>query len=231
MPEIEKMPWPNFVREFFRSFEQGQHVLTMAQNGSGKTYLNKSLLLNALNLGAHEVVIWTKPRDKELDSFYQDAAAKKIMLKNAEYDFKHPKHRLVFVRPVAETMRGLRAMQEDIISDVLDKVWNSSNWFIYLDELRYLVQQLGLSKEVQIAYTQMRSSGVTIFATIQRPAWSTQESLTESKHVFIGPISGVEDQNTVIKMYGKSVAESAHKLAKREFIYRGPEFSAIVKVS
>lgn len=231
MSEIEKIEWAVFVRKFFRNFNQGEHVLTIAQNGSGKTYLNKSLLLNALNLGAYEAILWTKPKDKELNNFYNNAASSKIIIKNSDYNFKSPKQRLVFIRPIAETMRGLRATQQYVISDVIDAIWKTGNWFIYFDELRYIVQQLGLSEQIQIAYTQLRSSGVTIFSTIQRPVWSTQEALTESKHVFIGPIIGKDDRISITKTYGENAANCASDLGKREFLYRGPSFSGIVKVN
>ncbi len=231
LDKLERIPWPVFVRQFLRAFEQGEHVLTLAQNGSGKTFLNRALLLNVLNLGAYETILWTKPRDKELDSFYRNAAAPKIIIKDSEYNFKRPKQRAIFVRPQAEDMRGLRASQQDVFSNVLDKLWKNGDWFLYIDELRYIVQQLGLSEQIQISYTQMRSSGVTIFATMQRPAWATVEALTESKHVFIGPITGKDDRTTVVKTYGETIAQNAADLRKREFIYVGTTFSAIVKVS
>ena len=223
--------WPQFVKEFYYDFELGQHVLIAGQNGSGKTYLMSNLLLNGLNLGARVLVLWTKPRDKELTSFYNKVkVSKRIVETESKIDFKRSKEQFIILRPNADTIAKLKVAQTQEFTRALDRAWKSEGWIVYADELRYLVQQLRMSEQIQILYTQLRSSSVSLFAGIQRTRWATVETISESRHLLIGPMRAADDLKPLRGALSTYQLEDITHLPEHNFLYDGIEFSGIVHV-
>lgn len=213
------LSWASFKTDFFAEYSQGEHVLAIGQNGSGKTYLELSLMSSAYSRGAWEAVFWTKPKDMELDRFQKYHPGK--IVDSPGHNFAKPP-RMVYVRPKAKTLGELKDTQTQVFEDALNGIWNAGNWIIYLDEIRYLSQLLGLTTELQIMYTQARSSGIGLWAGIQRPRWMPVEALTEVKHFFIGQLSDRQDKKRVAEVIGYRAVQLSEQLNPHEFIYARP---------
>ena len=238
----DRVPWYEFVPRFFSetNYRQGQHVLAMAKTGQGKTLLLTSLLTNAVYIGAFEAVLWTKPRDKELNSFYRRTDVSKKIISKADFNFAKPREQLVVVRPKTQNLAQLKSVQKTVFTQVIEQIWSVGNWLIYLDELRYFTQTLSITDLIQLLYTQARSSGISLWAGVQRPKWISVEARTETSHFFLAfPGQGIESTNKsgasedmiyLKRMFGSEAVSLIETLPQHSFLYIGPNWSAIVKV-
>jgi hypothetical protein len=113
--------------------------------------------------------------------------------------------------------------------EALNVIVQQKSWTVWLDEVKYIAQFLGLAGEVTYCLEQLRSINATIICGAQRPAWLPLSVLSNSSHVFIWKTTFTDDAKRLADIGGvdsKEVAALAKTLDRHEFLYihtRGTE--------
>lgn len=178
-PPPERVPWeilgPHFIRVWGqpRGKTQPEHLEILGQTGSGKSYFEKTVLLDRVReRQSHVVVIATKPADETLTSMGWPVIEK--------WPPSYGKNQVIFWAK-GGLSKASQVSQKQRIIEVLDKLWTpDSNRVVVFDEIAYLAGDLGLRTELTTYYREARALGITIVASTQRPQgvprWMHSES-------------------------------------------------------
>lgn len=176
------VPWD----EWYADMENGEHrwnddehYTLIGTTGCGKTTLAKELL----DLRTYVACIATKPRDSSLSRFINDPQYT-VMRKWEDLPVtgrKGAPKRLIW--PKLEDLNSDPAWQQYHIEVALDKMFTQGGWNIYLDEVRYISDELKLRKKLNLYLLQYRAMGGSLLAGTQRPAWIPREFYSQSSHL------------------------------------------------
>lgn len=81
--------------------------------------------------------------------------------------------------------REYKLVQAETFSDALGEVWDTGNWCVFADEIRYLTDNLKLRDDIEPLWLQGRSLGVSVVCATQRPAWIPAEAFSQATHLFL----------------------------------------------
>lgn len=169
--------WRDFYRMFAESFKQGEHVTAVGGTGSGKTVLNRHVIL----LRAYVIVMATKLED---DSLYKPLQREGFVIVE-EFDPDPYEEPRVILKPPQASIRDKPAQDREIFDDALQEIWNSGKWCVFADEIRYLTDNLKLDREFETLWLQGRSLGVSIVCATQRPVGIPLEAFSQATHLFL----------------------------------------------
>lgn len=176
------IPWEEWYVDQERGphrWNDDEHYTLIGTTGCGKSTLARNLL----ELRQYVMVVATKPRDDSLDRF----------IKDPRYRFMHrwedlpvegrkaaPKR---ILWPRIQDLNYDQAWQQYYINEALDKMFTQGGWNIYLDEVRYLADELKLRRKLNLYLLQYRALGGSLIAGTQRPAWIPREFYSQSQHI------------------------------------------------
>jgi hypothetical protein len=146
--------------------------------GSGKTTLAQRMI----DYRTYVAVMATKNRDPSL---YPELMRKGYVLSDdPELNFAEtPK---VIFRPKLEAPTAkAKVAQTEAFREVLVNIFNEGGWCVYGDEVRYLVQNLGLATELETLWLQGRSLGVSMVVSTQRPVSIPVLAFESATHLFL----------------------------------------------
>lgn len=186
--EVPYVPWAEFRSGL--EWKQGQHVINIGPNGSGKTVVSKHLILYRKRRHGYMCAMATKPRDEELEA-----------LTKAPFDFLRVKTnnewgprsfpRLLLWPPAGDFDK--LPVQRKEFRKALQGMWSRGNWTMFLNELRYLTEHLRMRQEMNTLYLQCRSSKVSLVGETQRPRFVPLESFSQASHCFFFACRDEED--------------------------------------
>lgn len=161
----ERLPWSAFHDELAGTWRQGEHVSLIGPTGQGKTTFG----LGILDLRGYVVALATKPRDSTMDKLVRTKGWRKV----TSWDKRPPLYgdkgkRLVLWPPFREPEDVERQAVE--MDRALRSAFVEGSWCVFADELYYLCRYLGMTKILEMLWTQGRSVGVTLVGATQRPA-------------------------------------------------------------
>ena len=182
---------------------RGQHVLLVGSTGTGKTTLARKLV----ELRAYTIMLQSKPDDLSYPRWREVKTCSKIRI--PKDDENESRWRLY---PKYEDQR------EEFIK-VLRRAWSEGGWCIYLDELFYLEDYLGLRSEIVKLLSQGRSKAISVVAAIQRPAWVNRFSLSEITHILCARMGDTRDLKTIQEVTSAEYVARVPKLEKYQFLY------------
>lgn len=173
---MDKLAWADFSDNL--RFKQGEHVILIGPTGQGKTTLARELIKRR----NYVTVIATKPRDPMVASLVKQEGywLAESWPPPAPRD-RFP--RVVFWPPI-ERMRDMSEQRERIRVALMD-VYEQGGWCVYLDEGRYVADQLKLGPFVTVLWIQGRTLGISLICSTQRPFWIPQEAYDQSTHMFL----------------------------------------------
>jgi hypothetical protein len=184
---IERKPWPDFL-SYLRSpkpnqkgtklqpiMAQGDHISAIGPTNSGKT----NLMLQLLALRKNVVVFGTKRKDATLNPLLQSGN----YLKVNEWSEGHYTSRLI-LNPPLKQMEDI-ARQKAIFDSAIRQIFMMGGWCIYVDEIAYFVDQLGLSKHLNLLWQHGRSLGITLMGGTQRPYHIPLAAYSQATHLFL----------------------------------------------
>ena len=152
------------------TWQPGEHMTVVGDTGSGKS----TLVSRLLSLRRYVLVLRSKPDDVT----YQ---AQRTQRARAMTDAR--------VNRVELAPRNRRS-QEAEFGRALDLAYRQGGWTVYVDELFYVDQKLGLSEQIDELLTQGRSLGITVVCGIQRPVQVTRFAMAESVHLLSFGLEG-----------------------------------------
>ncbi len=216
---MRELQWSQASRLLIHNWGQGQHLLIIAKNGSGKTYLLFRLMAYmAYVKHAYSVSIITKPRDATIMQGILQMPKVKIVETASEIKPALKKgYQSIFLRPYTDNFSTFADVQKEQISQALQELWLEGDVLINIEELRYLSDQLGLGDEIILLFTQGRSSGITLAGTMQRPRWVPIEVKTESRFIIVGTITSRDDKKYLTGIIPDSDIELLTTLPYRWF--------------
>lgn len=171
---IPMVPWSEFLDGF--RWGSGEHVALIGPTGSGKTNLAFWLLPQHKYL----VMLATKPRDKSLTAFGKSHGFK-IYKEWPNVSAKQAPRRVIW--PKASDIHSDKA-QQAVFFHALNTIYRQGGWTVYMDELFYMVQVLGLGKVVKVYLLQARAMDISLVVGSQRPSWIPVEVYDQSTHLF-----------------------------------------------
>jgi len=169
---IPRVPWPNFLQEL--EWKMGEHFALIGPTGQGKT----TMLLNILPLHPFVTVFATKPRDESMDRLLTEGYVKLDRWRSL--DAKIYPRRVLW--PDATSISS-EDRQKQVFHTAFDAIYHEGGWTIAIDELWYIINVLGLSRDVRTMLLQARALGVSILGATQRPAYIPLEVYDQSTHL------------------------------------------------
>ena len=224
--EYPRVGWKEFIGNL--RIRQGEHVTIIKPTGGGKS----TLIREALN--AHrvpdQVILVTKTYDETFDQ-YVNMGWKRI----EEWPPKRYMHKVL----LWPKLRGLEIpeyqfLQRRVFRHSINSIARERGWTVVCDEENYLCEDLGMTGLVKWLHHQGRSSGITAWTGIQRPAWVPRITYSSATHAFIGATNDRDDLKRIAEIGNvdkRSMEHNAANLGFFDFIYlpaRVPDKSPVI---
>ena len=207
--KIEHIPWsvlgPQFIAEWGRprGEVQPEHMEILGPTGSGKSWFQKSILLErARRRGTHVIVIATKAADSTMTDMGWPIVDTWREVR------KHPQ--CIFWPRTSKIGEEREAFQAAKIEDLLARLWQpNSNTIVVFDEWVYIE---GLSRKLRsimnMYVREGRSHGLTCVMGKQRPQGTQRDMHSESDWKIAFKMNDRNDNERLAELFG----------AKREWI-------------
>lgn len=209
---IERVSWQEFTARF--RWKQGEHLTLIAPSGAGKTTVEAALI----PYRGYSVFFGTKPADPLYNKIIKSGFVRVESMRDVRsYDKKimlWPR----YTGSIDETM----AKQREAFKEALDIIVKQGAWAVWLDESKYLAEQLGLSKSIKFCVNQLRSNKSSVICGAQRPAWVPPDVLSNASHIFIWKTTKHSDLKALSDIGGidsSMVMEAIKRLGNHEFLY------------
>jgi len=197
-----------FLHTLETKWRAGQHITVIGTTGSGKTIAIRDMLM----MRRYLVVLATKAKDKSLAryrlptiaSWPPDYSQEKVMV------WKKPKR------------LGDFGSQQALVYTVMNDIFFRGGYTVYFDDLFYIVHMLHLRRAIEMLYTQVRSQGVSLVASVQRPSNVPLVSINQASYLLVFNIKDIIDVQRVAKdvsMDWKELQAAIATLQKYEFLF------------
>lgn len=194
-PLPERVPWEIAGPDFYRAWGRPrgrlspEHVAIYGPTGSGKSWFERTILMERARLrGSHVVIVATKPADETLRGMGWPITTV-WPPKRGWRDKKGSHDQVIFWAKADGLNKDGRDQQREAITDLLSQLWRpNSNTIVAFDELAYIETELDLSTTVTTYFREARALGITIVANTQRPSGVTRYMHSEAGwSVFFAP--------------------------------------------
>lgn len=195
--EILRAPWREVAPELVDEWEQGQHVILLGKTGSGKTTLALELIRQRVRRrGAYAVSLVTKARD---------ATSRKtgwpIVRAWPPTYAQMQTHHVIFWPPYTRPSTA-RQSTGPAVTHFLDELMLEGGWTLFVDEMAYLVETLGLRHVLDEYWNGGRSSGLSLIAGTQRPYWLSRSAVSQGDWVICFKINDEDDRKRAAQILG-----------------------------
>lgn len=201
---------------------QGEHLVILAPTGAGKT----TLISEILPKRKFNIIFGTKKADDMYDFIVKKRGFRAV---ESFDEIKHWERNILLWPKHESVIRQTYAKQKNVFTDALNHIVKQGSWTIWLDEMKYMHEQLRMGPEITFLYEQMRSMKSSVIGAAQRPAFVPQSALTNATHSFLWKTTKAEDAKRIADIGGidsKEIMAELKTLGAREFVYiktRGTE--------
>lgn len=222
---IPAIGWDDFVRRF--RWAQGEHLAAVAPTGAGKT----TLLLSLVPIRGHSIFFGTKPDDPLYHELIRKHGFRRI--ESVDQIRSYDSKLLLWPSPVPNDIEATMKKQQAAFARAINMVVAQGAWTVWLDESKYMAENLGLKTLLTYLLEQSRSINVTVICGAQRPAWLPASTLPNSTHIFLWKSNKREDAQRLADVGGidaKLITETLKTLGAHEFVYvktRGTEAQVV----
>lgn len=221
--KIERVPWEVIKAELDVSWQplQAPHHSIVGLTGSGKSYFAMHGLLSMLPYDKC-VIIDVKGDDPTLREFgkpVKELPHKVIIELN-----RRKRERKIGDNHFRILVNSDREAARKQVKEVLQRVWDEGNWYVFVDETRYLTDprdpSLGVKSHVEQLWMRGRSRKVSVIAMTQAPRWVPSSFYDQPSYVWIGRVNDEEAQKRLREVGGLSKVHLPviAALKKREFL-------------
>lgn len=186
--DVPHVEWPDFRSGL--EWRQGQHVINIGPNGSGKTVVTKHLMLYRAERRGFMCAVATKPKDEELEALVKPPF--KFQRCKTNKNWGPTSYPRLLLWPPAGNFDKLHVQRTEF-RKALQGMWDRGRWTMFLNELRYLTEHLKMRQEMNTLYLQCRSSKVSLVGETQRPRFVPLESFSQASHCFFFACRDDED--------------------------------------
>jgi hypothetical protein len=191
----------------------------VGMTGSGKTTFAQQIL----PFRGYVVVFATKAKD---DSLYRPLERLGFVIRDewTPTDWEETGERYVIFRPMRPGERPTRDVlerQAEAFRDALLDIFVTGGWCCYFDEVRYLADDLGLARELNVLWLQGRSNNVTMVASTQRPVAVPRNMFEQATWILTWRVSDKDDRVRTAEYTGPlapQVRVTAGMLPRHEFL-------------
>lgn len=210
--EIPRAPWRRVCPELIDNWEQGQHAILLGKTGSGKTTMALELIRQRVRRrGAFAVALGTKARDRTL----RDTGWPIVRTWPPTYA-QMQTHHVVFWPPYTRPSTARYSTKPAVIH-FLDELMLEGGWTLFVDEMAYLVETLGLRSILDEYWNGGRSSGLSLIAGTQRPYWLSRSAVSQGDWVICFRINDEDDRARAAQILGgKRYVEAIKSLRGHE---------------
>ena len=202
LPSIERVPWKDLGPEFIRRWGRPggrfdpEHLTVHGKSGGGKTYFVATVLkMRADMKDSHIVALATKRADQTLSNWGWP------IINTWPPDYGQ--NQVIYWARAKGISAEHRIPQRAKVKALLDSLWQpGSNRVLYIDELTYVERDLRLGTELSTFYREGRANGITLVASIQRPAGVTRLAHSEAGWTVAFPPKDADDRKRVAEILG-----------------------------
>lgn len=216
-PEVRGVVWDDFLEEFGRSWEPGQHVAIIAPTGQGKS----TVLVGLLGLRKFVLAFDPKGGDSTLAATGYPRLSKwpppaRVYDRMAEG--KPVRYR---VGPRVAKRADLAALRE-VSRQALDAAFDEGGWTTAVDEFQILSDKrmMNLGTEVETLLISARDKRVSVITLFQRPANVPRAAAEMATHLFLGLTLDTDTVNRLAEITGRPKPEirgAIGGLAERDY--------------
>jgi hypothetical protein len=123
-------------------------------------------------------------------------------------------------------------VQREGIRRMLENVYEEGGWCVYLDELRYISEQLKLRNHLELLWQQGRALGVSVVAGSQRPAHVPLVAYSQASHLFLWRTGDDRDLARVAEFGlapSATIRAEVPSLERHEVLYVDPIRGALAR--
>lgn len=222
-PRPEFVSWEAFRRWFLyerdngpdkeRGWRQGEHLTAVGRTQSGKTTLVRQLLPRR----DYVVMFATKREDPIYSKLERDG-----FVTVSEFDGSPDGPRkVIFKPPLKGTSAEHLAEQREAFREGLSAVYNEGGWCLWVNEVRYLTDNLKLRADLEVLWLQGATLGVTVVAETQRPV-SIPILAFDAHHLFYYKTADKRDITTMGEFVGvnqDAMRFTVPRLPRHEVLY------------
>lgn len=200
-------------------WRQGEHVSLVGPTGQGKSTLGLALLPRR----DFVMVLATKPKDATLDALTRRRARPRYH-RVRDLDSRPVDAARLLVWPRFSSSDDI-ATQSVVMHSALDAAFSEGAWCLFVDELYYLCEMLGLTTMLRLIWQQGRSLGISLVGATQRPAWVPLELYSQATHVFLFRHNDRRDLDRLAGIAAagdvdpRTIRETVAHLGKNQFLY------------
>jgi hypothetical protein len=185
--------WFLYTRNGGNGWKQGEHLTAVGRTDSGKSTLIRELLPRR----DYVVMFATKAEDPIYRKLEDDGF---VMTDSFDADPEGP-HKVIFKPPLRGTSAGDLLEQREAFREALSAIFNEGGWCVFLDEVRYLSDNLKLKADLEVLWLQGRTLGITMVAGTQRPV-SIPVIAFDAHHLFYWKTPTKRDIETMTEFTG-----------------------------
>lgn len=220
-----KVPWSSFMQGF--NWKQGEHLIIIGSNGTGKTVLNRHFLRYRQERQGYICGFGTKPTDVELEDLIKQQRFLRVKNNTNWTSSSYP---WLLLWPDAGDFENI-SKQRQVFLKALQGMWKIGKWTAWLNELRYLTENLRLKEQMNILYLQARASKFSLTAETQRPRNVPLEAFSQSTHDFFAPCRDDEDLKRISGIGNaetRLIRNTVQSLKQYEFCYVNAKTGLVV---
>jgi hypothetical protein len=210
------VPWDQHAAAL--DWDQGDHVTLIGPTKSGKTTLARAILEPPQGERPraprrHVLVLACKPRSPSMES-YARSHGFRIVRTWEEVGHRERGDRVI-LWPRPRRFGGdpdeFEARQRMEFRSCMRDLYEVGGWTLYIDELSYVSEYLGLDRDLNRLWLQGREIPVTLVAAMQSPAYVPRYAYDQVQHVYIWRNRDLRRVKTLADLSGALDAEELER--------------------
>lgn len=224
-----RISWPKFYDEIVKPWKPGEHAVLIGPTGRGKS----TLALQLVKDRPYVVALDAKGGDETLQAIGWEVSYQWPVVNEQERLEKGYPIR-VLLRPSQWGRARLREAH-DLFSRCLQDCLESTNWTVYIDELRLTSEgrTIDLGPDIEVAYMVGRGRKVSMISSTQAPRWVPKAAYDQASHQFHWPIIDDEARKRQAEISGLGrigFADATEGMKMHDVLYvYPPDYTAITK--